>query len=132
MQSKVRDSQRAEDRRELQTYFDHLNEAHVAVVAEQHRRTNEILEKSFSDLLRTLLTESEGTSEYYARLHSEHMDKLSELSVKLDRLYEVMAIPPGDNPSLAEQINVAMSDDAVKDELRTLLAEAEFENPDLV
>lgn len=58
--------------------------------------------------------------------------KLSELGEKLDRLYEIVGIPRDNTvPTLAEQLNEAQSNDAVRKEIQRLIAEAEFENTEV-
>lgn len=60
------------------------------------------------------------------------MDKLTELGEKLDRLYEIVGIPRDTEvPTLAEQLNLAQTDENVRREIQRLVAEAEFENTEV-
>lgn len=60
------------------------------------------------------------------------MAKLTDLGEKLDRLYEIVGIPRDTEvPTLAEQLNAAASDSAIRKQIQQLVAEAEFENTEV-
>lgn len=68
----------------------------------------------------------------FAQLFTRMDDHLTELGEKLDRLYEIVGIPRDTEvPTLAEQLNAAASDAAVRKQIQLLVAEAEFENTEV-
>lgn len=82
-----------------------------------------------------VVTETNALHEFIKgtlELHGRTYAKLEELSEKLDRLYEIVGIPRDNTvPTLAEQLNAAQSDAAVRKEIQRLVAEAEFENTEI-
>ena len=64
--------------------------------------------------------------------HVAVLAKLTELGEKLDRLYEIVGIPRDTEvPTLAEQLNAAQSDAAIRKQIQSLFAELEFENTEV-